>query len=149
MEKLLIILLISSSSIGFFNMGNQSDKRISNDTESKLIGSWSAMELISEGNKGYLRFVKRKKIKKKYSGINYQFKENKLVLWQMTSAMCGDSELKKPRKVKPQNGTAEWKISKDSILEIKYKNESETYHLEKYKLKEINEYELLLEILEI
>ncbi|UPS92056.1 hypothetical protein [Bizionia sp. M204] len=148
MQKLLIIILISSSSIGFFNMENQSDKRIFNDTESKLIGSWSAMELISEGNKGYLRFVKRKKIKKKYSSINYQFKENKLVLWQMTSAMCGDSELKKTRKAKPQNGIAEWKISKDSILEIKYKNESETYHLEKYKLKEINESELLLEILE-
>ena len=148
MQKLLIILFISSSSISFLNIVNHSDKKISHDTEFKLIGCWSAMELISEGNRGYLRFIKRKKIKKKHSGINYEFKENKLMFWQITSVMCGDSEFKKNRKVKPQNGIAEWEISKDSILEIKHENESTNFPLGKYKLTKLDESELLLEILE-
>jgi uncharacterized protein (DUF342 family) len=141
MQKLLIILLISN--FIFLDIGNKLGEVNYQEIEFKLLGCWSGAELISEGDKGFLRFIKRKKIRKRYSGINYEFKENKVMFWQITSKMCGAT-----KKEKPQTGIDEWEISKDSILEIKYKNEDEIYHIQKYKLAKIDESELLLEILD-
>ncbi|WP_452219402.1 hypothetical protein [Lacinutrix undariae] len=138
MQKLLIILLISN--FIFLDVGNIFNKTNNQETKSELIGCWSAMELITEENRGFLRFIKRKN---KYSGINYEFKKNKIINWQITSVMCGSTKIEKPQK-----GSGKWEISKDSILEIKYKNESTSFPLGKYKLTKLNESELLLEMLE-
>lgn len=141
MQKLLIILLISN--FVFLDTRNISNKANNHKTESELIGCWSAIEFISEENRGFLRFVKRNKIKNKDSGINYQFKKNKIINWQITSVMCGSTKIEKPQK-----GSGKWAFSKDSILEIKYKNKSTSFPLGKYKLTKLNESELLLEMLE-